>query len=136
MNTIDSKYKIILLVFVPLILFTACQYLYSDSKAKLEIEEPIYDFGIVAGDTVLTHTFSLANVGGDTLYIKGVRSTWGCTASLLSSEVIPPGEKGDLRVTFSTKKRWGENKKAVYIYSTDEKSRLTKVYIKANVVKK
>jgi hypothetical protein len=72
---IAAKYNIRLIVLLLLMFFTACQYLYSETKAKLVIEEPVYDFGIVEADTVLTHTFSLANVGGDTLYIKGVRST-------------------------------------------------------------
>jgi len=72
---IAAKYKLLLSALSLFLLFTSCQYLYSETKAKLVIDEPVYDFGNVEMDTILTHTFALANVGGDTLYIKGVRST-------------------------------------------------------------
>ena len=75
MNRIGIKYITFLVGLLILIFISACHFLYGETKARLAIEEPVYNFGTVKGDTILTHEFSLANVGTDTLYIKGVRST-------------------------------------------------------------
>ena len=106
------------------------------SDAILVFEEENYDFGEVNNDTVLTHVFKFQNTGTDTLFIKGVRGSWGCTASLLSSEVIQPNETGELKVSFSTKNRQGTNRKTIYINSNDKLSQVKKIYVVANVIVK
>ena len=106
------------------------------TNASMDFEEDFYDFGEVSSDTVLTHVFKFENSGTDTLFIGSVRGSWGCTASLLSSEVIPPGDTGQLEVSFSTKNRFGKNRKTVYIYSNDKNSQVKKIYVKAKIVRK
>ncbi|MCK4558389.1 MAG: DUF1573 domain-containing protein [Calditrichia bacterium] len=53
----------------------------------------------------------------------------------MSSEVIPPGNSGELKVTLYTKNRQGINRKTIYIHSNDQESQIKKIYIKANIVK-
>ena len=89
-----------LFVFISLILIIqVCQNLPREPGARLVFEEEKYDFGKVEQGVVLTHIFDFENIGEDTLKISRVRSSWGCTASLLSSEVIAPGETGEAVLT-------------------------------------
>ncbi len=97
----------------------------------LIFSETSYDFGTIREDTVVTHIFKFSNMGTDTLFIKRVTGSWGCTASLLSSEVIPPNGNGEIKVSFNPKNRTGKNRKTIYIFSNNTASRLNKLYIKA-----
>ena len=106
-----------------------------NAGARLIFADENYNFGEVSNDTLLTHIFEFENPGTDTLFIESVRGSWGCTASLLSSEVIPPGESGELKVTFSTKKKHGISKKTIYIYSNDRDSKVKRIYVRANISK-
>ena len=123
-----------LFVFISLILFIqVCQDVPREQGARLVFEEENYDFGEIEQGVVLTHVFNFENIGEDTLKISRVLSSWGCTASLLSSEVIAPGETGELSVTFKSKKRKGKNKKSIRIYSNDHISKVKKITITAFV---
>jgi hypothetical protein len=125
--------KFFVVVFILLQGILVAQNTVPISDALLVFEEENYDFGEVSNDTVLTHIFKFQNTGTDTLFIKGVRGSWGCTASLLSSEVIPPKASGELRVSFSTKNRQGINRKTIYINSNDKKSQIKKIYVRAYI---
>ena len=105
------------------------------SDAKMEFQEENYNFGDVSGDSVLTHVFKFNNSGTDTLFIEGVKGSWGCTASLLSSEVIPPGESGELKVTLYTENREGLMRKTIYIASNADDSQVKRLVLSANITK-
>ena len=70
-----------------------------------------YDFGeVVQGDQV-EFTFRFRNAGDEILQISNVRSSCGCTAALLSSRRIGPGEMGEVQAKFdSTQFRGGVTK--------------------------
>ncbi|MBD3224758.1 MAG: DUF1573 domain-containing protein [Caldithrix sp.] len=53
----------------------------------------------------------------------------------MSSEVIAPGEQGEIEARFNTKNRLGKYHKAISIYSNDSLARIRKVFITAEVVK-
>ncbi len=133
-----KKYILVVLIFSILILLQGnliSQNSSNKPNAKIVFEEEEFDFGEVKSDSLLTHIFKFENPGTDTLFIKSVKGSWGCTASLLSSEVIPPGNSGELKVSFYTKNRAGLNKKAIYIHSNDQESPTKKIYVKAFIEK-
>jgi hypothetical protein len=48
----------------------------------------------------VTHIFAVQNTGTADLEIGNLVTSCGCTMAELSSNVIPPGERADLTVTF------------------------------------
>ena len=103
-------------------------------NAKIQIDNEKYDFGDISIGTKLEHNFKITNIGTDTLKIYKVKSTWGCTAVLLSSEAIMPGDTAFVKTIVESSIREGRISKSVTIYSNDYYARKKRVYIRANVV--
>ncbi|MFC1855383.1 DUF1573 domain-containing protein [Thermodesulfobacteriota bacterium] len=90
------------------------------AEPKLYIKDAEHDFGEVEQHKSMKHIFILENKGDEDLEIKEVKPGCGCTAALLSSKIIKPGEKGEVEVTFNSGKFKGNVKKTVSI-TTNEK---------------
>ncbi len=86
---------------------------------QIFISDPAFQFGTIAEGDRLEHVFTFANRGDQTLSIERVRSTCGCTGTLLSSREILPGKSGEVRITFNSNGMRGPITKWVYIYSND-----------------
>ncbi len=83
------------------------------------VKESTHDFGTVSeGDTV-REQFLVENRGKASLFIGKVSTSCGCTAALLSSNVIAPGESGQIDVTFRTQGYHGVLTKQIYLESND-----------------
>ena len=74
--------------------------------------------------------------GDAVLEIRKVKSSWGCTAALLSSEEINPGEKGEIKTVFNPAGRHGPYKKTIKVYSNDKKNPIMRLYIKMDIKEK
>jgi uncharacterized cupredoxin-like copper-binding protein len=98
--------------------------------------ETQHDFGQVSEGEKVNYTFRFVNKGQSELVIKDVKSSCGCTAALLSSNNIKPGQEGTIKVEFDTKNRSGKNSKTVTVQSNDPKDGTKILTIYANVVKK
>ncbi|MGE5806325.1 MAG: DUF1573 domain-containing protein, partial [Ignavibacteria bacterium] len=53
------------------------------------------------------------------LKIKNVETSCGCTAALVSSKTIEPGNEGTLKVELNTKDRSGKMSRSITISSND-----------------
>ena len=72
-----------------------------------------YDFGEVAQGDKVTYTFRFKNAGDQLLEISSVSSSCGCTAALLSSKRIAPGEMGEIKATFDSSRFRGQVTKTI-----------------------
>ena len=81
--------------------------------------EPVYDFGKVEQGKQVTHMFRFTNQGGQELRIESVKTSCGCTAAVISEEVIPSGQEGTISATFDTTHFSGEKAKGITVYSND-----------------
>lgn len=63
--------------------------------------------------------FVFENVGDEDLHILDVKTSCGCTAALSSDEVIKPGGRGTINVTFNSKSFRGHVSKTVTVTSND-----------------
>lgn len=95
-----------------------------------------HDFGQVSEGEKVNYTFSFINKGTSELIIKDVKSSCGCTAALLSSSNIKPGQEGTIVVEFDTKNRSGKNSKTVTVQSNDPKDPTKILTIYADITKK
>src|SRR3972149_2274230 len=65
-------------------------------KSKISFEEQVYDFGkIYIGESV-KHAFKLKNLGKGELIINNVKSSCGCTAALVSKNILLKDEEGEV----------------------------------------
>ena len=109
------------------ILFTLVNVV--DAKPKLLIKERVWDFGAIKQHKTAKHNFLVKNEGKETLIIKRLRTTCGCTAALTTKERIAPGESGEIKVTFSSGYRQGRVTKYVYVESNDPDEPLLKLTV-------
>ncbi len=88
-------------------------------EPDIQFETQTADFGrLLEGEKTEIH-YHFRNAGGDTLIIKNVRTSCGCTAALVSEKRVAPGGKGDIRVTFNSSGFGGKPHKTVSVWSND-----------------
>jgi hypothetical protein len=86
---------------------------------RLAIDEAVFDFGAVDRGTRVEHTFALRNAGDAPLRIEAVKSSCGCTVTLVSARDVPPGETGRLSVSVDTTRMTGRATKTVTVHTND-----------------
>jgi len=109
---------------IPLVLILACLLfsggsIFAGKGPKIIFREESKDFGKMKQGKVLTHIFVFKNEGDETLVIKRVKTSCGCTAALLSKKEIAPGEEGEIKVTYNTQGFEGKNSKYIDVESND-----------------
>ncbi len=85
------------------------------AAVQVVTEEKTYDFGQVVEGEKVQFTFRFRNVGDEVLVLSNVRSSCGCTAALLSSSRIAPGDIGELQATFDSKGFRGAVNKTIFV---------------------
>ncbi len=91
----------------------------SELQAKFVVPETEHDFGAVQEGKKVEYTFKIANFGTGDLLIKNIKTSCGCTAALVSSEKLAPGEKGSLKVELDTTDRLGKMSRTITITTND-----------------
>ena len=104
------------------------------AQSVVEFPKKVHDFGAVSekADSV-TCVFDVVNAGDLPMAIEGVYVSCGCTSATHSKDVIPPGDKGYVYVSFYPKDLDGRYLKTIYVYTTT-RPRKNYVRIKATVV--
>ncbi|MDE0535611.1 DUF1573 domain-containing protein [Tenacibaculum sp. L6] len=92
------------------------------SAQEFKFETETIDYGKVALGSEGKRVFEFTNVGDAPLIIKDIISTCGCTVPSKPEKPIMPGEKGEIEVSYDTKKPGGFSK-AITIISNAKKSR-------------
>jgi hypothetical protein len=87
---------------------------------KMQFSDTAHDFGEVDQKTSNKHVFKFKNGGDEDLEIINVKPSCGCTAALLSSKIIKPGESGEIEVNFNASKFKGKVKKTVSVETNEE----------------
>src|SRR3989339_1275752 len=103
-------------------------------KSKISFEEQVYDFGkIYIGESV-KHAFKLKNLGKGELIINNVKSSCGCTAALVSKNILPKDEEGEVEVKFNSGHYVGKVTKSVIVNSNDPENLKYKLTITGEVI--
>jgi hypothetical protein len=90
------------------------------SPAKISFSETLWDFGHVPKTGIVSHTYSIKNIGQDSLIIVKVRPTCGCTTTPLSQKSLGANESADMKIFFDPRKMvTGEANKKLQIISND-----------------
>jgi hypothetical protein len=89
------------------------------NQPKIYFNESEHDFGTIKEGKVVDYLFKFSNKGDAPLKIKNVETSCGCTAALVSSKTIEPGNEGTLKVELNTKDRSGKMSRSITISSND-----------------
>ena len=130
--------KVLLASITIFCLFSSRSFCQSKSvifSPKLEVVgSSSFDFGNIYRGQKVTHLFTIKNAGSDTLLIKNVFASCGCTAAMTSTSVLPAQFKAELNVTFNSEGFSGQIHKTVTINSNDPMNPTQVVNITANVL--
>lgn len=84
------------------------------------LKENAVAFGLQDPPGKLERTIPIRNSGTENLVIGAITTDCGCTAALLSSQTIPPGREGTLKVSVDIQPDWqGTFAKHVTIHTND-----------------
>lgn len=100
----------------------------------IDVDDPDYDFGRLAGAPAVTHAFIISNIGDEQLSILDVRTSCGCTATALSKLELAPGESVELEVTVDLTSFSGHISQAIYVSSNDLINRKLTLHITGQVI--
>jgi hypothetical protein len=120
------------LLFFPL---TGC---YSEEPAAKTAETPdanAWDFGQVVERQMVSHDFILKNESANTMAIKNVTTSCGCTASKADKDVLAPGDSAKIKVSFNSSGYSGKVKQFVYVHTDILDKSIIRFIITADVVK-
>ena len=101
---------------------------------QLTIDNPQFEFGEILQGESLEHVFTFRNTGDGNLVISKVRSSCGCTAALLSADVVAPGQEGEVRATFNSGHFRGNVEKSIYLTSNDPRQVSTTLRLRGRVL--
>ncbi len=102
----------------------------------LKIESILYNFGNINMGDVVDAIFTLTNNGESDLNIRKTKATCGCTVAQLEKNDLKPGESVELKVTFNSAGRKGNQTKSITIYTNDPVKPIQKVTVKAKIAVK
>ncbi len=100
---------------------------------RMVFTEPVFDFGQAEQGEQVTHLFRFANQGNRDLRVVSIKTSCGCTAAVISADVISPGKEGTIRATFDTTQFSGEKAKSITVHSNDPLSPVTTLTLRGEV---
>lgn len=95
---------------------------FSTSGQVFNFESETIDYGKINKGAEGVRTFVFTNIGDKPLVIKNVKSSCGCTIPKKPEKPILPGEKGEIKVSYDTK-RVGGFSKSITIFSNAKNAR-------------
>ena len=95
---------------------------FSINAQEFKFENETIDYGKINKGANGERVFVFTNIGNQPLIIKNIQSSCGCTVPKKPEEPIMPGEKGEIKVSYDTK-RIGGFSKSITIFSNAKKSR-------------
>lgn len=102
-------------ILMALVLFT---FAFTTPKS-VHFNKTEHDFGTIAQGVPQKAIFILTNKSEETLILKNVKGSCGCTATSYSTEAIPAGSTTEIEATFNAKSP-GAFLKTVSVYTNLE----------------
>lgn len=99
---------------------------------KLTFTEVEHDFGNIASGDKVEHVFHFKNTGEADLIIDKAVGSCGCTVPEYPKEPLKPGQSGQMKVSFNSAGKHGQQAKTVTVHSNTE-SGVEKLTVKASI---
>jgi len=101
---------------------------------KMTFEEAFHDFGKITEGELVSYTFDFKNTGDGDLLIADAHGQCSCTVPKWPKEIIHPGDKGSINVSFDSNGKNGIVDKEVII-EANTNPKITKLKIQADIQK-
>ncbi|MEY3645446.1 MAG: hypothetical protein RL127_154 [Bacteroidota bacterium] len=88
-----------------------------EKQAKLVFDQPLVYLGRIKEGEQISYTYHFKNKGNMPLQILSVNASCGCTTPKWSKELVQPGKKGFIKVTFDSKGKEGKLQKTITAYA-------------------
>jgi len=88
-------------------------------QPKVQVENPLFDFGSAFQGQMVLHTFKIRNLGKGRLLISGVKTSCGCTAAQPTKTTLAPGEEAEITASFDTRFRTGHQLRTIMVSTND-----------------
>ncbi len=82
----------------------------------MKFDQPMVYLGKITEGDSISYTFHFKNEGNMPLKIMSVNASCGCTTPKWSQDLIQPGKKGFIKVTFNSAGKEGKVQKTVTAY--------------------
>lgn len=86
-----------------------------DGNPAFSFTETSHDFGTIDEGFVAEHVFTFTNTGDAPLIINNARGSCGCTVPEYPRTPIAPGAEGEIKVSFNSSGKPGNQRKTVTI---------------------
>ena len=130
------KRLISIILFIGQIFLVQAQEIQISQGAIITWQESKFDFGDIYQGDKLSHTFKFTNTGNLPLVITNVEVTCGCTTPKgWARDPIPPGNEGEITVSFDSSAKFGKQNKVIKVTSNSVGT-TNQVMISANVLEK
>lgn len=104
-------------------------------SAIIEFDKSVFDFGTITEGDIINGIFKITNAGKVDLLILSAKASCGCTVPQWPKEPIKPGETAELKFSFNSRGRVGNNNKSITLKTNTEK--ITEVLrVKGTVLRK
>ena len=100
---------------------------------KAEFDSKTFNYGTIKQGKSLEHNFVLKNAGESDLIIRRVWASCGCTVVTPKKQVVQPGRATQIKSTFNSNGRSGDQKKMITVITNDPKNPKTILWLEGIV---
>ncbi len=122
--------RLFIMILVPLLAVSLA------ASAKITFEKTELNFGELESGKTAEMEFKFKNTGNETLIIKNISSSCGCTVTKVDKKEYKPGEEGTIPVKFFSQGYNGEITKTITVSTNDPETVYSRLKIMGNVVLK
>ena len=100
---------------------------FSINSQEFKFESETIDYGKIDKGSDGERIFTFSNVGDQPIIIKNIKSSCGCTVPKKPEEPIMPGEKGEIKVSYDTKRVGGFSKSITIFSNATEANKVIRI---------
>ncbi|MFB1039931.1 MAG: hypothetical protein ACI9WV_002623 [Patiriisocius sp.] len=108
------------------LLLVLCATLTINSQ-EFKFEQETIDYGKIIKGSEGERTFVFTNIGDAPLMIQSIKSSCGCTVPKKPEAPIMPGEKGEIKVSYDTKRIGGFSKQITILSNATTARKIVKI---------
>jgi hypothetical protein len=106
---------------------------YAGVGPKIQFKDSAIDFGTASGGEIVNCTFIFTNTGDETLSIKSVQPSCGCTSAGNWTKDVEPGKTGTIPLRFDTSHFSGAVSKATVVQCNARSNAVLSITLKGTV---
>ena len=106
-------------------------------SSEIKFDKTSYDFGTFSEDnSVQKCTFTFTNVGNAPLVINQAVASCGCAVPSYTKTPVAPGQKGEIKVTYSGAGKFPGHFKKTITVRTNGVPEMTRLYIEGDMTER